>query len=340
MQHHPRTNRSTRMRTIILLAAIVPALGWWTTGKAASSILDTHGPRAASIATMTRALLALGGAVFVVVLGLFVVAAVKGGEEDEGEQRKGGVVSVVTGGVAIPVVLLVVLFGYTLWSLRDLAEPAKAAEETIQVVGHQWWWEVTYPDRSFTTANEIHIPVGKPVEIELTSADVIHSFWVPELSDKLDLIPGSTNTVWLEADEAGEYRGQCAEFCGTQHALMAFVVIADSPDRYDAWVQQQQQDAAPPSGDLIEKGQQIYFGSACIYCHTIKGTSSAGKIGPDLTHLGSRSYLAAGTLDNTTGNLAGWISNPQSVKPGNKMPAIYMSPEDLHALIAYLESLK
>ncbi|MGI8485700.1 MAG: c-type cytochrome [Thermomicrobiales bacterium] len=163
---------------------------------------------------------------------------------------------------------------------------------------------------------------------------------MPQLSDKIDMIPGHTNTLWLQADRAGEYRGQCAEFCGAQHALMAFVVIADPPDKYAGWIAQQQQTAPNPSDPQLVKGQQAFFNAACMYCHRIAGASASGKVGPDLTHIGSRDYLAAGTLKNTPGNLAGWITNPQSIKPNNQMPNFYLAPADLQALIAYLESLK
>ncbi|MGI8486547.1 MAG: cytochrome c oxidase subunit II, partial [Thermomicrobiales bacterium] len=243
-------------------------------------------------------------------------------------------------GIVIPGIILIGVFGMTLWALTDLSKPASASEETIAIVGHQWWWEVNYNDRDFTTANEIHIPVGKPVQLTLTSNDVIHSFWVPQLSDKIDMIPGHTNTLWIQADRAGEYRGQCAEFCGAQHAQMAFVVIADSPDAYDGWIAQQQQAAPDPSNPQLEKGQQAFFSAACMYCHRIEGTSASGTVGPDLTHLGSRNYIGAGTLKNTPGNLAGWITNSQSIKPNNQMPNFFLAPDQLQAIIAYLESLK
>jgi cytochrome c oxidase subunit 2 len=224
--------------------------------------------------------------------------------------------------------------------MRSLAEPDHPADITVQVTGHQWWWEISYPNDGVVTANEIHIPVGKAVEIELTSDDVIHSFWVPNLTSKRDLIPGQTNTLWFQADSAGIYRGECAEFCGTEHALMAFLVIAQPLDEYGAWLHNQQASSVQPADSLIEQGQQAFLGSACVYCHTINGTAASGKVGPDLTHLASRQTLAAGTLDNTTGNLAGWILNPQALKPGNHMPATRLDSDDLQALLAYLESLK
>ncbi len=315
-----------------LLAAVGPA-------RASTSILDPGGPRADTIARLFWVLIVPGAIVFVVMMLLFLIGAWRRGSHDARGERANGTRTVAIFGVALPAVVLIFVFGYTLWSLLDLSEPASAADDTIEIEGHQWWWEVRYTDRDFVTANEIHIPVGKPVHLELTSADVIHSFWVPELSDKIDMIPGHTNSLWLQADKPGTYRGQCAEFCGAQHAQMAFLVIADSPDDYDAWVAQQQAPAEHPSSDVLVQGEQIFLGSACIYCHAVKGTAAQGKLGPDLTHLASRDTLAAGAIANTDGNLAGWILNPQSIKPGTKMPPVDMPAEDLQKLLTYLESL-
>jgi cytochrome c oxidase subunit 2 len=211
----------------------------------------------------------------------------------------------------------------------------------IEVIGHQWWWEIHYSNQNFDTANEIHIPVGQPVTVHVTSADVVHSFWVPELHGKIDLIPGQTNTISLEADQAGVYRGQCAEFCGAQHAHMAILVIAEPAGQFSAWLDNQSRAGVEPAvGSLEQEGQQAFLGSACVYCHTIKGTNASGKVGPDLTHLGSRLTLGAGTLPNTPGNLAGWTINSQTIKPGNHMPPMDLSAVQVQALLAYLETLK
>ncbi|HWV23396.1 MAG TPA: cytochrome c oxidase subunit II [Thermomicrobiales bacterium] len=330
----------TSTRTTSIAATTLPGLLFLAQQSGLTSALDPKGPRSELIARFFWALLALAAVIFVIFVALFLIGSAK---HNPGDQRLHfangtGVVSVF--GIAIPGVILLVIFGATLWALNELATPASAAEESIEIVGHQWWWEIHYPDHDFTTANEIHIPLGKDVHVKLTSADVIHSFWIPSLSDKLDMIPGKTNEIMLKADTPGIYRGQCAEFCGAQHANMILRVFADNDDTYDAWIANQQADAGIPDSDLLERGQQVYFNNACMYCHTVAGTSSSGKIGPDLTHVASRDYIAAGMLENTQGNLAGWILNNQSLKPNNQMPNFVMSPEDLQALIAWLESLK
>jgi cytochrome c oxidase subunit 2 len=252
-----------------------------------------------------------------------------------------GTTFVALAGAVIPFVVLMVVFGVTLRALIALAEPNEPAPLTIDVVGHQFWWDVRYPNEGVVTANEIHIPTDQPVTLNLTGGDVIHSFWVPQLAGKMDLIPGKTSTIWLQADEPGEYRGQCAEFCGIQHAHMAFLVIAQPQDEFAAWLDRQRQPSSEPAPDsLVERGEQIFLGSACVYCHAVRGTEASGELGPDLTHLASRRTLAAGTLENNLGNLAGWISDPQSIKPGNAMPATNLGSEELQALLAYLMSLE
>jgi cytochrome c oxidase subunit 2 len=214
----------------------------------------------------------------------------------------------------------------------------------ITVVGKQWWWMVQYhdsvPSHQLTTANEIHIPVGRPVLVTLQSSDVIHSFWVPRLHGKRDLIPGYVNRIWIKADRPGAYRGQCAEFCGHQHAHMALWVIAEPEAQYEAWYRRQLLAAAPPADSVASAGLKAYLGNSCVMCHTIRGTTSGGTNGPDLTHLGSRRSLAAGTIPNTPGHLGGWIVDPQSIKPGTGMPPNQLRPDELRALISYLEGLK
>jgi cytochrome c oxidase subunit 2 len=190
-----------------------------------------------------------------------------------------------------------------------------------------------------TTANEIHIPVGRPVRFEVVAGDVIHSFWIPELAGKTDLIPGQRNVMWLEADHPGVYRGQCAEYCGMQHSKMAMSVVADPPAAFGAWLARQRLPAASPSDPDMVAGEAVFTTSACALCHTIRGTPARGRVGPDLTHLASRRMIAAGTLPNTRGYLAGWIANPQALKPGNVMPAVPLRPTELQVLITYLQSL-
>lgn len=214
----------------------------------------------------------------------------------------------------------------------------------VEVTGNQWWWYVRYlndnASRIVVTANEIHIPVGRPVMIRALSNDVIHSFWVPNLHGKIDLIPSRVNTEWIQADRPGRFRGQCAEFCGAQHAHMALWVIADPPQQFEAWMNQQLQPAEAPSDPDLAEGQQVFLNHACVFCHTITGTTAAGSVGPDLTHFGSRMTIAAGTLPNTKGNLGGWIADPQNIKPGNHMATIELKSEEVQPLLDYLESLK
>jgi cytochrome c oxidase subunit 2 len=215
---------------------------------------------------------------------------------------------------------------------------------TIEVTGNQWWWQFRYmnsdPSLIFTTANELHIPVGQPVTIRGTSNDVIHSFWVPNLHGKTDLIPSRVTQQTLEADFAGRFRGQCAEFCGMQHAQMAIWVIAEPRDQFNQWMKNQLQSAAPPSTPSQFRGQQVFLGNGCVLCHAIQGTSAGGQNAPDLTHLASRGTIAAGTLRNTRESLRHWITDPQQPKPGNHMATIRLDDKDVPPLLDYLESLK
>jgi cytochrome c oxidase subunit 2 len=249
-------------------------------------------------------------------------------------------------GVATGLTALV-LFGFLVYDVavgREITRNPGNGALQIRVTGHQWWWEVQYRDSIAnhwaTTANEIHIPVGRPVVLELRSTDVIHSFWPPNLTGKRDLIPGNVNSLSFQADSAGVYRGQCAEFCGYQHAKMGFLVIAQRPDSFNLWLARQRDTALTPVDDLTKRGQEVFLSSSCVMCHTISGTPAGSRVGPDLTHLASRLTIAAGTLPNTRGNLAGWIVNPQKIKPGTRMPPNLLDPADLQALLAYLETLK
>lgn len=241
----------------------------------------------------------------------------------------------------------VILVGLTLLSFfanRTLAAIGSDAELTIRVTGHQWWWEVRYenaqPSRILTTANEIHIPSGEPVRIIVTSTDVIHSFWVPSLAGKLDLIPGHENVLDLMADKPGVYRGQCAEFCGQQHANMSTLIIAEPRPVFDAWLNDQLRSAAAPVSAEASAGAELFLNRACVMCHKIGGTVAGGTVAPDLTHIASRQTLAAGTLTMSRGNLAAWIADPQGIKPGAHMPVVDLNGDELNAIVAYLEGLK
>jgi cytochrome c oxidase subunit 2 len=241
------------------------------------------------------------------------------------------------------------LFATAIWNyfvLAAVAYPPKDPAATIHVIAHQWWWEIQYvspdPTRDFTTANEVHIPVGKPVRIELTTADVIHSFWVPALSGKMDTIPGQTNVTWMQADKPGVYRGQCMQFCGQEHALMGFLVTAESPKDFQAWWDRQLQAPQAPGQEQaaarFREGEQAFMRN-CAVCHSIRGTFAQGKVGPNLSHLMERKSLGAATLPNSIGDLSGWIANPQQMKPGNMMPTLDLSAADLVAIRDYLETL-
>jgi cytochrome c oxidase subunit 2 len=214
----------------------------------------------------------------------------------------------------------------------------------IELTGHQWWWEARYGPEyglpGFALANELHVPVGRPVIVSLVAADVIHTFWAPNLHGKKDMIPGRDTTIEFRADNAGTYRGQCAEFCGYEHALMAFSVVAQPPAEYAAWAAHQGQPAPTPTGITAGRGQQVFLTGTCAKCHTIQGTGASGTLGPDLTHLASRQTIAAGTLANNRGNLAGWIVDPRMLKPAALMPPSRLPPDDLQALLVYLDTLR
>ena len=322
--------------------------------KGVQSVLNPAGPQAARISRLWWLMLYVCTAVFIVVIISVLVALYRASKkrtavsdavhltpEPRAERR---MTRVVTGAVLLTVIILFVFLIASFRTGRATYALADPSAMVIKVTGHQWWWEVEYedqlPSNIFKTANEIHIPVGRPVQLLMTSSDVIHSFWAPNLDGKKDLLPGHVTSIWLKADHEGEFWGQCAEFCGHQHAHMRFVVIADSPDKFDAWLVAQRAPSTQPVNDEQTKGQQVFLGSPCIMCHTIRGTDAGGAVAPDLTHLASRKAIAAGTLPLTRGHLAGWITDSQEIKPGNRMPPVPLPPEDLQTLLSYLESLK
>jgi cytochrome c oxidase subunit 2 len=244
---------------------------------------------------------------------------------------------------AVSLLILVAAFVGTIVTLHATDMPPRTPALTVRIVGHQWWWEVHYvsadPDQSVITANEIHIPVGQPVRLLLQSADVVHSFWVPQLQGKVDLIPGQTNVSWIEADRAGTFGGQCAKYCGMQHAQMLLSVTADPPDAFATWLDRQRQPAATPTDSLAAVGQASFVGTTCAFCHTIRGTPAVGRVGPDLTHLALRHTIAAGALPNTEASLLAWIADAPGLKPGTPMPRMNMDPRMTLAIVAYLRTL-
>jgi cytochrome c oxidase subunit 2 len=261
--------------------------------------------------------------------------------EESERSRRNVIITLTT--ITVIVLFVFLIASYSSGRSLRLNDPTKNGL-SIELTGHQWWWEVRYNDvdasNIFTTANEIHIPVGVPVMFTLRGADVIHSFWVPNLAGKKDLIPGKISTIWLQADKPGVYRGQCAEYCGLQHAKMALWVVAEPQEQFNAWRQNQTQEAVSASSDAQKRGQQVFFASTCVMCHAISGTAAGSNIGPNLTHVGSRHMIGAATLENTRDHLAQWIKDSQTFKPGNKMPQHNLSDADLQALVEYLESLK
>lgn len=333
-----------------------------TTLTELASVVRPEGPGAALIADLWWVMFWIAAAVCAAVLALLLIGVFKGrtagarfapraplprppGEGDAEpfgaprEDPRWSTPLVLLGGVAVPAVVLVSLLVY---SLRAHAALAVGEEEplTVEVVGHQWWWEVRYPDRGFTTANEVVLPVGREARLLLTSVDVIHSLWAPNLNGKMDLVPGQFTELPLEASRPGVFWAACAEYCGLQHAKMNLVVRALEPADYTVWADAQALAAAQPQQGLAAEGLQVFLGSACVYCHTVRGTNASGRAGPDLTHVASRLTLGAGAVPNTRGNLAGWVVNSQTTKPGNRMPPMYVSGPELQALLAYLETLR
>jgi cytochrome c oxidase subunit 2 len=250
----------------------------------------------------------------------------------------------IAGGAIATVVILLGLLVVTTLTSRAIAGQYDGQALQIEVTAYQWWWNVEYqhpePGQRVRTANEIHIPVGRTVGVKLLATDVIHSFWVPSLHGKMDAVPGHESTLWLRADRPGLYRGQCAEYCGAQHAHMAFVVIAEPPDVFERWIQAQRTTAAQPQNELEQRGLYLVQRSACVMCHTIRGTAAGGRMGPDLTHIASRGTILAATAERTPDNLHRLIRNPQQFKPGTRMPPLQFSDADRAAIVAYLERLR
>ena len=316
--------------------------------------INSAGPQADNIAGLWWLMFAVCSIVFVLVMIALLLAIRNRTREpqsaiapmleldQEQERRRRNVV------LTAVVLTVIILFVFTIASFsagRSMsADMASKNGLTIEVTGFQWWWQFRYLDvdasNIFTTANEIHIPVGVPVTFNLRANDVIHSFWVPNLAGKKDLIPGKANTIWLQANKPGVYRGQCAEYCGMQHARMAFWIVAEPQEQFNAWRQNQTQTSVTPTTDSQKRGQQVFLSSTCVMCHTINGTPAASNIGPNLTHVASRNTIGAATLANTREHLYQWVKDSQSVKPGNRMPQHNLAEADFQALLDYLQSLK
>jgi cytochrome c oxidase subunit 2 len=320
------------------------------------SMLDAAGPQAARIERLWWLMFWVTTVVYVAVIAWAIVAFMRGRRHAEAmparsrlrvaveQESDRAMLTAVAAAIGGTVVILLGLLVASVLTNRAVASLGASSAVTINLIGHQWWWEAEYesatPSERFKTANELHIPVGRPVVLKVTSRDVIHSVWIPNLQGKRDLIPGYTTAIWLQADRAGLFRGQCAEFCGAEHARMALYVIAEPNEDFEKWRAGQIKSAVEPSTDEARLGRDVFVHSTCTQCHTIRGTIAGATVGPDLTHLASRGTIAAGTMPNRRGHLAGWIADPQRIKPGVRMPPNSVQSEDLQRLLTYLETLK
>ncbi len=344
---HGRGPRAEGIRGAILLCALTLS---GCSLNSHQSALNPSGPQAAKIESLWWFSLWTAGVVYAVTIAALLYAAFHRRRHagtpvvDVPAESHRGALAWVLWAVLATVLILLAFLVVDLFTSRSLAAIERPRAMVVKVAARQWWWEVQYmdtvPSRTLTTANEIHSPVGRPVLVELTSADVIHSFWVPNLHGKRDNVPGAKNRLWLQADTAGVYRGECAEFCGYQHAKMSFLVIAEPQERFDQWYAEQLADATPPTDSLRKKGQDVFLGNACAMCHAVRGTMALAEVGPDLTHVAGRRTLAAGLLPNTPGHLGGWIANPQALKPGNRMPRVPLSRSEFQLIHRYVQSLK
>jgi cytochrome c oxidase subunit 2 len=334
---HARAAWGSRLAPLCVLA--LPAAGCSRDQSVTNPVTEP----AREIDALWWSMFAVGMVVFGVVLALLVIAfARRRSDTEPGRAERLSYAVILGGGMFAPVFVLAALFVFVIRVIPAVSAPAPGSTRlTVEVIGHQWFWEVRYPGTAAVTANEIHLPAGTPVRIVARTADVIHSFWVPRLNRKIDMIPGRSNSIELDVPRAGVYRGQCSEFCGLGHAEMAFEVIVQPPDAFRAWLDREGRPAPTPSGDPALTGEREFATSSCADCHTIRGTAATGKVGPDLTHVGSRRTLAALTLPNTPADLLEWITNPQGLKPGSRMPGFASLPAPARrALVAYLESLR
>jgi cytochrome c oxidase subunit 2 len=308
------------------------------------SAMDAHGASAIHLKQLIIWIVAVCSLVWTLVMVMLIWALLRkrGAPRPQDPARERRMMKTVIGATIATVIIIA---GFTLASFMTTRAIGNGdADLTVAVRGQQWWWELNYldpdPSRSFKSANEIHIPVGRNVRLQLDSADVIHSFWVPSLAGKLDLIPGRKNELTIRAERAGIYRGQCAEFCGVQHTHMSVSVIAQEPAEFDAWMEAQRRPAAAGADAEVAAGRAVFLAKPCAACHTIRGTGASGTTGPDLTHLADRQTIAAGAFDTTRGALAAWIADPQTLKPGNNMPMVPMTSDELRQVSAYMMSLK
>ncbi len=336
-----------RAAGLSLLLLVLGARAWADGPQTTPSIFAPASTPAKSIFGLSMFVLSITGAIFLVVGGLLAFALIRFRERKDDDDSEPpqiyGSVQVELAWTVVPILIVVVLFLTTariIFAIQDAPKPQDALDVTV--VGHQFWWEFRYPKLGIVTANELHVPVStpgdpEPTYLHLLSADVDHSFWVPQLAGKTDLIPNHPNETWIEPEHPGLYYGQCAQFCGIEHAKMLLRVYVDTPEQFAAWVKDQQQPGV--QDPQVAAGRQIFETHACTNCHTIRGTAAVGSFGPDLTHLASRATLASGATMNTPAELFAWIKNPDAIKPGSLMPAMQLSDEEIHELVAYLDTL-
>jgi cytochrome c oxidase subunit 2 len=335
-----------RVLSALLLAAVAGAPRAFAYGTN-TNIFAPVGTPSRAIYNLSLFVLAITAAIFVVVGSLIIYAAGRyrrrPGDDDSEPPQIFGSNQIELSWTIIPVLIVVVLFLATarmIFAIQDAPEPKAALEVTV--IGHQFWWEYRYPSLHITTANELHIPVSdvqspRPTYLKLTSADVIHEFWVPRLAGKTDLIPNRINETWMDSHIPGLYVGQCGQYCGQEHAKMLLRVYVDTPEQFDAWVKQEQQPAA--RSPAASAGRRAFESQACVNCHAVAGTSAHGQFGPDLTHLASRQTIASGAAPNDPQHLENWIQDPDSIKPGSLMPAMHLTPDQVHAITSYLNTL-
>ena len=336
--------RSHLARAIGLIAITAIALALVTVDTAASP-LDAVSSRGRSVSDLFELVLVLSAVVFLALVGVLAYILIRFRSRPDGPPPRA--VGHVHGWQLSWLAGLLILFGvlavFMIRTMRVVNAPAASSAMTVEVIGHQWWWEFRYPDGEVVTANELHLPVDRPVHLEITGADVIHSFGVPEFGWKMDAIPGRTTTMSFQIDQSGVFEGACTEFCGAQHAWMRIRVVAQPGAEFDRWLAEQQEPAVSPDSAITDRGLEVFLKNSCVSCHTVRfadGSETKGGVGPNLTHFGSRETIGAGVLANTPENLADWIHNADSVKPHVLMPAYAsMTKEDLDALVAYLEGL-
>lgn len=335
IKHVSASTRRPRPRTATLLLPAVLFVAVVATSSCGGDhdVFAGDGKGGREIASVGWFMIITATVIAAVFLSLLIWALVRGGRRPAWRETP----VVLAGGVALPVAVILVL---TVLTLGTLDRRGGDGALRVDVIAHQYWWEIRYPDSGVVTANEMRIPVGRSVTLTLTSGDVIHSFWVPSLDGKIDMVPGHTNHLTLVAEQPGIYRGQCAEYCGLQHALMSLSVEATSTAEFERWLQHEASDAREPTSTSERVGAAAFSQLPCASCHTIRGTGATGDLGPDLTHLAGRRTLAAGAIPNDRGHLGGWIANSQTIKPGNLMPPIPMDPAQLTGLLDYLQSLR